>query len=80
MALVFPFGCSQSANAPHGANAGKPGEVAQIDPICKMSVYPSSAKASFEHEGKTYYFCSPHCKEEFEKAPEKYINTPQEQS
>ena len=33
----------------------------------------SEAKATYEYEGKTYYFCSEKCKEEFVKNPEKYI-------
>ncbi|MEM3114557.1 MAG: YHS domain-containing protein [Nitrososphaerota archaeon] len=28
------------------------------------------------HLGETYYFCSEYCKTEFEKNPERYINTP----
>jgi YHS domain-containing protein len=27
------------------------------------------------HAGKTYYFCSPGCKEKFEKAPGRYAQT-----
>ena len=44
------------------------------DPVCGMTVNPSTAKASLEHVGKTYYFCCPHCAEKFKAAPEKYLN------
>jgi P-type Cu+ transporter len=44
------------------------------DPVCGMTVNPSTAKASIEHAGKTYYFCCPHCAEKFKAAPEKYLN------
>jgi len=43
-----------------------------IDPVCGMTVNPANAKATAVHEGQTYYFCSPGCKRDFDKAPEKY--------
>ena len=43
-----------------------------IDPICKMKVDEDNAKWTTEYNGKTYYFCAPGCKAEFEKHPEKY--------
>ena len=33
----------------------------------------SEAKATYEYNGKTYYFCCDGCKEAFVKNPEKYI-------
>jgi len=42
------------------------------DPVCKMTVDESSAAASTEYNGKTYYFCAAGCKETFEKDPKKY--------
>jgi len=36
-----------------------------IDPICGMTVDPATAAGSFEHEGKTYYFCSAGCMQKF---------------
>ena len=41
------------------------------DPVCSMEVDPKKALLS-THQGKTYYFCSPACKQTFDKAPEKY--------
>jgi YHS domain-containing protein len=43
-----------------------------IDPICKMEVEEKTAKWTSEYEGKTYYFCAPGCKKEFESNPKKY--------
>ena len=34
---------------------------AEIDPICGMTVNPATAAGSFNHAGKTYYFCSAGC-------------------
>jgi Cu+-exporting ATPase len=45
-----------------------------IDPVCKMEVEPSEKKPNTEYKGAIYYFCCPHCKEAFEKNPEKYLN------
>ena len=44
-----------------------------IDPICKMEVDEKTAKFKSEYKGKTYYFCAPGCKKEFEENPENYI-------
>ncbi len=44
-----------------------------IDPVCGMSVDPSSAPASFEHKGKTYSFCCAHCQAKFAADPEAFL-------
>lgn len=42
------------------------------DPICGMMIEQADAVATSEYKGKTYYFCSMDCKEEFDSAPEDY--------
>lgn len=42
-----------------------------IDPVCGMTVNPSSAAASANHAGQTYYFCSKHCQQKFQADPTK---------
>lgn len=44
-----------------------------VDPICKMTVDEGTAKWKSQYKGKTYYFCAPGCKAEFEKTPGKYL-------
>ena len=44
-----------------------------VDPVCGMKVKKSDAKATYEYEGKTYYFCMEGCKEKFVENPEKYV-------
>jgi YHS domain-containing protein len=44
-----------------------------IDPVCKMKVDEKTAKFKSGYHGKTYYFCAPGCKKEFDKNPEKYL-------
>lgn len=43
------------------------------DPVCGMMIDPNDAAATFEHEGKTYYFCSQDCADSFEDDPESYL-------
>ena len=42
------------------------------DPVCGMKVEPAKAAGHCSHNGEEYYFCSTHCKEKFEAAPESY--------
>jgi Cu+-exporting ATPase len=50
--------------------------VAQIDPVCGMTVDPDHAAGSFEYQGNTYYFCSTHCLHRFRENPEAFLNKP----
>ncbi len=43
-----------------------------VDPVCGMKV-DESVGIKAEFGGKTYYFCSHHCKQSFEREPEKYV-------
>jgi len=47
-------------------------EDSTVDPVCGMKVKKSEAKATYEYDGRTYYFCMEACKEKFVKDPEKY--------
>jgi YHS domain-containing protein len=44
-----------------------------VCPVSGETMLKSQAKASYEYEGKTYYFCCDDCKEKFVKDPAKYI-------
>ena len=46
----------------------------ELDPVCGMMVNPSEAAGTSEYNGKTYYFCAPGCKRDFDKDPEKYLS------
>jgi Cu+-exporting ATPase len=46
----------------------------ETDPVCGMTVYPTTAPASVEHQGKKYYFCCPHCAQKFQSDPERYLH------
>jgi P-type Cu+ transporter len=43
-----------------------------IDPVCGMTVRKKDAAATSQYQGKTIYFCSKMCKEEFDNDPEKF--------
>jgi YHS domain-containing protein len=45
----------------------------EIDPVCGMEVEPAQADGSSDHEGRTYYFCSPACKQQFDANPDRFI-------
>ncbi len=46
------------------------------DPVCGMVIDPKTAAGKSEYQGKTYYFCSPGCKKDFDKDPQKYVEKP----
>lgn len=57
-----------------GGDSNANAESAQvIDPVCGMSIDPTSAAASTEHEGTTYSFCSLPCHQKFSADPGQYI-------
>lgn len=45
----------------------------ETDPVCGMEVDPQKAAATYDYQGKTYYFCAPGCKVRFQREPEKYL-------
>lgn len=51
------------------SNEGK-----EKDPICGMSVDQKTASHHSVYQGKHYFFCSPSCKEQFEKDPNQFVS------
>ena len=43
-----------------------------VDPVCGMAVEVTTARHASEHGGRTYHFCRPACKREFDREPAKY--------
>src|SRR5208337_795646 len=52
-------------------------DVSVKDPVCGMAVNPVEARGKADHEGETYYFCSPGCMHKFVSSPEKYLSAGQ---
>jgi Cu+-exporting ATPase len=44
-----------------------------IDPICGMTVDPSTAAGQYEYKGVTYYFCATSCLDTFKADPERAL-------
>lgn len=42
------------------------------DPICGMMVDIKYAQHQSTYQGKQYYFCSEHCKKQFDEDPKQY--------
>ncbi len=43
------------------------------DPVCKMQVSEDNAEATAQQSGKTFYFCSQQCADQFKREPQKYM-------
>jgi xanthine dehydrogenase accessory factor len=44
-----------------------------VDPVCRMTVAVEGAAATAQHEGRTYYFCSGHCRATFLTEPASFL-------
>ena len=44
------------------------------DPVCGMTIEEADAAATAEFDGRTFYFCSTACKDEFDTNPGAYAN------
>ncbi len=44
------------------------------DPVCGRSISLDQARASEDHDGWAYFFCSPDCHEAFKANPQDYSN------
>lgn len=60
---------------PKGVESKEEAPVTVKDPVCGMEIEPATAYGKTEYAGRTFYFCSKHCEEEFKKNPEKYVST-----
>jgi Cu+-exporting ATPase len=47
----------------------------ETDPVCGMKVNTATAAGMHEHEGTTYYFCNPSCREKFAADPGAYLRS-----
>ncbi|WP_114238600.1 heavy metal translocating P-type ATPase [Dyella sp. C9] len=69
---------ASTEHAHHGHHGASQDHVAQAakDPVCGMSVDPSTAAHRAEHDGHAYYFCAQRCKEKFLADPARYLQPP----
>ena len=52
-----------------------PSTTTQTDPVCGMQVDPNRAAGSSQHDGKSYFFCSPGCKTKFDQQPKEFAQS-----
>jgi YHS domain-containing protein len=45
----------------------------RFDPVCAMVISPARARATAMRGETTYYFCSPNCRDCFERDPDRYL-------
>lgn len=45
-----------------------------LDPVCGMTVDPATARATADHEGRTFHFCCAGCRDLFVAEPAKYLD------
>ncbi|MEY7851874.1 XdhC family protein [Natrarchaeobius sp. A-rgal3] len=70
------------ANADHANgpdtpdHGGSSGAESAVDPVCGMTVDPTEAPASVDHDGETYHFCCPGCADSFRENPGSYLEHP----
>jgi protein SCO1/2 len=64
-------GSHAAGHAAVATQAIKPADA--IDPVCKMTVTINGTVLRAEHRGKTYYFCSAVCRQQFLKDPGRFI-------
>jgi Cu+-exporting ATPase len=55
----------------HRHTAVAPAEV--LDPVCGMTISPNDAVGHVDHNGKTYYFCSQSCLDQFKADPDRFL-------
>lgn len=56
----------------------QPARTGEIDPVCGMTVQPSTAAGTYEYKRKSYYFCATRCLEKFRADPEYYLTPPEQ--
>lgn len=57
-----------SGTSPNSSEASR-----AVDPVCRMSVDPETAKHRHTHDGRLYAFCSARCRERFMVAPSTFL-------
>ncbi|MFQ5913224.1 MAG: heavy metal translocating P-type ATPase [Nitrospinota bacterium] len=50
------------------------------DLVCGTNIDESAAEFTFQHRGRTHYFCSEHCLKEFTTSPERFLDGHGEES
>jgi YHS domain-containing protein len=58
---------------PRATPVEQPAVIFATDQVCGMTVDPLTAAHKAVHAGRTFWFCSAGCQDEFEKEPQRYL-------
>ena len=64
---------SMAGKACGGGHAPAPAATAGRDPVCGMSVDPTTTAHHADHDGSTFHFCSAGCRDKFIADPDQYL-------
>jgi Cu+-exporting ATPase len=70
--MVFAFREKSRSKTIPGRYMGKR-HIMVKDPVCGMDIDEKDAAGTSDYRGKTYYFCTTSCKENFDKFPSRFI-------
>ena len=75
MLTVVLAGYAAQGQSKGGASAQTQSQAAKVtDPVCGMQIDQAKAAGKSDYRGKTYYFCSDHCKKTFDANPDAVLN------
>jgi P-type Cu+ transporter len=57
----------------HSHNHAAVAPVEVLDPVCGMAIAPDDAVGHVDHKGRTYYFCSQSCLDQFRANPDAFL-------
>jgi len=73
LAEMVQVRCAQASAQP-AVGVDRADDVAEaLDPVCGMTVVVATARHRAEHDGRTFYFCNPRCRERFLAAPARWL-------
>jgi P-type Cu+ transporter len=59
--------------SPHSHNHAALASAEVLDPVCGMTISPDDAVGHIDHKGRTYYFCSQSCLDQFRANPDAFL-------
>ena len=59
-------------------NRGRRTKSGTLDPVCGRRILEAVAELQTVYDGRTYRFCCPECKREFDANPKRYASDPKQ--
>lgn len=64
----------KGAQADEMTSANRPGSAQAVDPVCGMTVDPTTAAAHRVRAGQDIWFCNVGCAEQFDRDPRRFVD------